>query len=146
MAEDTTIIDDLLDSTLDDLADLPEFKPFPPGAHRVILKFEKKTVNKHPSVELKLTAKETLELVNPTKDTPLEPGTETNVLYQLDNDFGQGKFKEALVPLGEHLGLTKLKDIMEAANGMEVTVVTTIRKNKDNPDLLYTSISNVIVD
>lgn len=145
MTEATASIDDLLDSTLDDLADLPEFKAFPAGVHKVTINFEKKTVNKHPSVELKMTAIETLELAEST-DTPLEAGTQTAILFALDNEFGQGKFKEALKPLAEHLNVTKLKDIIEQANGMEVTVVTTLRKNKDNPAQSYTGITNLIVD
>ena len=33
-------IDNLLDGTLDDLADAPEFKPFPLGAHKIVMKWE----------------------------------------------------------------------------------------------------------
>ena len=35
-------LDNLLDATLDDLEDLPEFTPFKPGAHKVTASFEEK--------------------------------------------------------------------------------------------------------
>ena len=44
-------IDSILDSTLDDLADMPEFKPFPAGAHKCTFDFEAKTINGKPAVK-----------------------------------------------------------------------------------------------
>jgi hypothetical protein len=43
----------LLDSNLDDLADLPEFKVPPAGAYNaVILRIEEKSIGSHPAVEM----------------------------------------------------------------------------------------------
>jgi hypothetical protein len=124
-------IDNLLDGTLDDLADLPEFKPFPNGAHKATIKFERKEINKHPSVEVTLVAQETLELVN-TSDTPLEKGAEASVAYMLDNDIGQGKFKELLLQLaGENAQGKKLSQLMEDYQNADVAVVTSKRPNKE---------------
>ena len=123
-------LDSLLDISLDDLADLPEFKVFNPGAHRCTFKMESKAINNHPSVEVKLTLLETVELA----DASLEPdaaGTESSVAYMLDNEFGQGKFKEILKPLGAHYGMSKFGEIQEASAGAEVLVVTKTRQNKD---------------
>lgn len=137
-------LDDLLDANLDDLADLPEFKTFPNGAHKVTIKWEQKKVNDHQALELKMTAVETLELSDPGKDTPLEAGTESSVLYMLDNEFGQGKLKEVAKVLGAATGHSKLKDIVENSNGMEVVVVTKVRQNKDKTQS-YTDISKMEV-
>ena len=126
-----TNFDDLLDGTLDDLSDIPEFKPFPNGAHRSTIKFEKKTVNEHPCVEVKLILIETLELANPNKDTPPEKGTEANVLYMMDNELGQGKFKELMKPFAELHGNLKLGQLIDASQGSEVTAVTNVRPNKE---------------
>ena len=141
---DTTNIDNLLDIALDDLADLPEFKTYPNGAHRVTISFEKKEVNNHPCVELKMKALETLELSDAAKDQPLEAGTESSVLYMLDNEFGQGKFKEICKPLGQHLGVAKLSEIIAGANGMEVVIVTKVRQNKDKSQS-YTDVVSLAV-
>lgn len=130
-AEEAAALDSLLDSTLDDLADLPEFKPYPNGAHQVTIAFEKKTVNKHPAVELKMTAISTLELSEPT-DAPLEKGSESSVLYMLDNEMGQGKFKEIIKILSAHFGAGKKNaEYIEEAKGLQCTVVTKKRSNKD---------------
>ena len=130
MSQNVMSLDSLLDISLDDLADLPEFKVFPAGAHRCSMSLESKDINGHPSVELKLRLLETVELASATDVAP-EAGTESSVAYMLDNEFGQGKFKEILKPLGAHFGLNKFGEIQEAAKDCEVLVVTKTRQNKD---------------
>ena len=41
---------DILDKTLDDLADLPSNKAFPPGAHTLKMRLEAKEINKKSTV------------------------------------------------------------------------------------------------
>lgn len=128
----STSLDSLLDATLDDLADLPEFTVLPAGVHKCTIDFETKEVNKHPSIELKIKLVETLELADPAStDAPLVPGTESSVLFMMDNGFGQGKFKEVIKPLLAHFGSTKVRDAVEQAKGMEVVLVTKQRINRD---------------
>ena len=127
---DQTNLDSLLDISLDDLADLPEFLVFPAGAHRCTVNFETKKIGEHPAVEVKLTLLEVMELSN-ASDTPPETGAESSCAYMLDNEFGQGNFKKLMTPLGQHFGVNKLSEIVEAAKGMEAVVVTKQRKNKD---------------
>lgn len=139
-------LDDLLDKTLDDLADLPEFKPFTPGAHRVRINFEKKIVNNHPSVEMSMELLETLELADPsTEEGASKPGDKTSVLFMLDNEMGQGKLKEVLKPISAALGLGKISEVIEAAKDLEVVVSTKVRVNKDKPDAKYTDIVSLQV-
>lgn len=136
----TQDINSILDATLDDIADLPAFKTFPAGSHVVVIKFEEKKVGDNPCVELKMTAKETMELANPSDIAPA-PGDETSVLFLLNNEFGLGKFKEVLKPLGEHFGTIVPRQIMEAANGAECLATTKVRKGKkDRADETYTDI------
>ena len=128
---DLSTIDSILGVTLDDLPDLPEFKVYPAGAHRVAIKFEKKQIGDHPSVELKLTMVETVELKDPAVDQPVEAGTESSVAFMLDNEFGLGKLKEIMKPLAEHFGTGNLLQIIEEATGTECLVVTKVRQNKE---------------
>jgi hypothetical protein len=123
-------LDSLLDMDLDDLADLPEFKVFPAGAHRCIMKLEKKMIGTHPAWELGLKLQETLELTDAAEVAP-EAGTESSVAYMMDNEFGQGKFKELVKPLAAHYGVTKVAEVVEQSNGAEVVVVTKVRQNKE---------------
>jgi len=137
-------IDSLLDGTLDDLADLPEFKPFPAGATRCVLTWDTtKKINGVPAIQLNMKAIETVELATST-DTPVVAGDETSVLFQMDNEFGQGKFKNVIAALKPVFGGNSNREVIEASNNGEVVVVTTIRKDKKDPDRKYTEVVNVI--
>ena len=144
MTEATFDMDAILDGTLDDLADVPEFKNFPNGAHTATIKFEKKTVNNHPCVEVKLVGIETQELADTVNDKPIARGDESSVLYMMDNDLGQGKFKELMKPFAEVHGNKKLSELMEDSQNSEVLVVTTQRANKDKTKV-YMDITNLSV-
>ena len=143
MATDNFDVDALLDGTLDDLSDLPEFKPYPAGTHAVVLTIVDKTaaanrVNNHPGFEVKMKAVETLELAN-SDDQPLAAGAETSVLYLLDNPIGQGSFKKLLASAAEHFGAKSNRELIADLNGATVAVVTRQRQNKDKTQT-YTDI------
>lgn len=137
-------MDSLLDGTLDDLADAPEFKPFPTGTHKAIIKFEQKKIGTHPSFELTLTAIETLELADPTKDTPLVAGATTSIAYMMDLEMGQGNFKKILASLAEHFGPMSNRELIAAAQNAECVVVTKIRQNREKTQS-YTDIVELMV-
>ena len=131
MSDQIFDINSILDGTLDDLADLPEFRPYPPGTHRVNIKFEQKVVNKHPGFEMKMVAQETVELPAGSTEQPLAQGAETSILYLLDNEIGQGQFKKILASLASHYGAKANRDLIAEAQGAECLVVTKQRQNKD---------------
>ena len=138
-------IDNLLDSTLDDLEDLPEFKAFPPGVHKVLISLDLKEVNDKQCVEMEMKALETVELAEPTKDTVLKEGDSCNILFMLDNEFGRGKLKAVATPLGEALDTSVLREVIEQAKGVECLVVTSLRKDKNDPDKKYTNVKELQV-
>lgn len=142
MSEATASLDSLLDSSIDDLADMPEFAVFPAGVLKVRVAFEQKEVNKHPAVEMKMVLVETIELADAT-DTPLAAGTESSVLFMLDNEFGQGGLKEVAKALAGTLGTTSLRDTLEQAKDMEITIVSKPRSNKEKTQR-YTGVSKVM--
>lgn len=135
MSNDEFNVDAILDGTLDDLADMPEFKPFPAGTHAVTLKIVDKTakkdrVNGHPGFEFKMTAVETIELAD-SSETPLVAGAETSVLYLLDNEIGQGAFKNVMKAAVEAFGPKTNRELLADLQGATVAVVTRLRENKD---------------
>lgn len=150
-------LDDLLDGTLDDLADIPEFKPFAAGAHKLKLNFDaSKKINDMPAIEVKLTMVESVELTDPTQ-VPPAPGDTTNVVYILKkkddkgnvvrNELAEGQFKKLmseLSPAFPDAGGSPRK-IMEAADGYEVLALTGTRENKKDPKnvKVYTSLESV---
>ncbi len=126
-----SVLDDILDQNLDDLADMPEFVVPPAGAYNAsILSVEEKEINDHPAVEVKFRFLETLELANES-DTPVANGTEASTSFMMDNEFGVGAFKELLKPIQTATGLAKTREIVAAMPGMQVMVVTKVRFNKD---------------
>ena len=118
-------VDNLLDLTLDDLKDLPANEPYPNGTHIAdLIEAGTKIVNKHPAVYFKFKYKAAVELAEETEASP-KPGDETEVIYMLDNDIGQGKLKNITKPLMYSLGVSSLRQLIEAIKGMEMLIVTT---------------------
>ncbi len=150
--EKASILDSLLDATLDDLADVPEFKPFPIGVHRCTIKWDMKVVNDSVNPQLTITAIETVDLKDPT-NTPCAPGDSTSQMFSLKkkdgtrNELGEGQWKNLLRPLKDHFMTSSIRETMDASNGCEVLAVTSIRtdkRDKDNPKH-YTEIVNIQV-
>jgi hypothetical protein len=131
-------IDSLLDGTLDDLADAPEFKPFPAGTHKVVITIVQKKIGTHPAFELAMKAVETIELSN-SEDTPLAAGSTSSEAFMMDNELGQGNFKKVLKSLADHFGAKSNRELIAEAQNLEVLVVTKVRQNKDKTQS-YTSI------
>jgi hypothetical protein len=132
-------LDSLLDGTLDDLADLPEFRPYVPGTHRVNFTIEpdqkEKTV-----YFAKLSLLETMEQVNPD-DKPLEVGCEAKIRYDLTNQYAQGNFKKLLTALAAHFGAKSNRELIaEASSPIECLVVTKLVENKKKPGNFYTDV------
>lgn len=128
----------LLDGTLDDLADRPEFLPFVPGAHRVKLQLiqdEKKASVLYASCVLL----ETLEQADPN-DTPMELGAKFRARMDLSNKFGQGDMKMILAAASSIFNERSVSKLIESlkSEGMECSVVT---ENRKNGDKVYTSIT-----
>ena len=142
MTEQT--IDSILDETLDDLADLPESKPFTPGAHVVSLSVVRD--QKKPTTFIaRFKHIETLELSSPSDDSP-KPGSEAVMFIHTAkkdgtaNEFGQGQLKQLLKPVSDATGLKKVSDILEALkSGIAVTIVSGIKKSTGYPDSMTLS-------
>lgn len=127
-----------LDTNLDDIADLPEFRPLPNGAYLVELEegIVQKTVNEHASLEAKLVVKEVLECDEKSLDEKLgekmpKAGDSTTLLFSLDNEIGAGMLKKFLKPLAEGLGYQKVGEVVENSRGLQVMVVLTRQWNKE---------------
>lgn len=127
-------IDNILDATLDDLADAPSIQLWPNGAHKATIEF--KVDKPKSSVQLHMTYVEPLELADPTS-TPPSAGDKNVVFFSLKkkdgtaNEYAQGALKGILTPLSATFGGASMTEVMENAKGAEVAVVTKIRLSKD---------------
>lgn len=134
--------DSILDATLDDLADLPEFVTPPAGAYNVtIVEGTIKKINEKPAVEFKLRFDATVEL-NDSNETPIKDGTECSVAYILDNEFGQGNLKELLKQLSDITGGGTVREQVAALKGAQVLMITSVRKDKKDADKKYLQIKS----
>jgi hypothetical protein len=138
-------LDNILDATLDDLADMPSIQLFPNGAHKVTLGFKVDKVKA--TVQCMLTYVEPLELADPTSVAPA-PGDKNGIFISLKkkdgtaNEYGQGALKQIAQALAKTFPGSSTAEILEAAEGAEVAVVTKIRhgkgeyEGKDNIDII----------
>lgn len=146
MTQDTTQdldLDSLLDETIDDLADLPETKPFPDGAHLVNLKIKRVQDEKKNPVpgkfivemkyiqEVELSDVDTPEDARSKEDDQFAAWIHTLKKDGTKNEFGQGQLKIIVKPLADALGLSKVGEVIAATEeGIQCIVVTKIRKAK----------------
>jgi hypothetical protein len=136
-------INALLDGTLDDLADMPEFRPYPIGTYRLQFKIEADKKDKTIFYS-KLKVLETVELAD-ANDIPVEVGAEAQVRYDLKNEYGQGAFKKVLAALQEHYNAPNNRALLEEVKDyIEVVAVTKHNKNKKN-DQVYTDLEAIKV-
>lgn len=136
-------LDNLLDETIDDLADMPETKPFPDGAHLVNLKLKRLTDDKKKVVPGKFMVEleyiSEIELSDPdTEESARSKEGDKNAVWihtvkkdGTKNEFGQGQLKLIIKPIADHLGVTTVSEVIAATEeGLQVIAVTKIRKAK----------------
>lgn len=130
-------LDSLLDSTLDDLADAPSFKPFPAGTHRVSCSFDVKQIGDKAAFELTCTMLEPIELADPTQELP-KAGDTASTAYFMGNDVGEGKFKVISKIFMEALNLENTKRaIIEGVKDVECVIISDVRTDKKDPTKQY---------
>ena len=151
-------IDNLLDGTLDDLADAPEFKPFPIGAHKIVMKWETKQMDdkklqgkKNTIVILKMKALETIETPAGSEEV-CSPGQEENIGFFLVHhsspkamEIGQGAFKEIMKSLAAHYGAKSNRELMADSEGAEALVTTGHRKDKTDTSKKSTTLEKLMI-
>ena len=141
---------DLLDSSVEDLAELEGFAPIPAGTHRLAIGWETKDINGKPSVILKMEVLETLEMANVAEEAP-EAGKKADVAFMLlkdngePNTMGQGQLRSVIESLKETFEGSTTRETMEASEGAEVIATLKIRANKNDPDQKFNNIVTLAV-
>lgn len=131
MSEVVMSMEDLLNSSVDQLADLKEFKPLPEGSYICIFDWAK---NESPAgVKFTLTVKEVVELANPTEENIAEanaPDAKETILFIFNtkdgkaNSMGQGELKNIVNEVfQETFGGETLAETLDNAKGAEIRVV-----------------------
>lgn len=129
-------LDSLLEGTLDDLAEVPDFVTYPAGTHRALMTWEMPTKERPATIGIKFSAIETVEL-NDANDAPLVPGSLTTVSFKMDNEYGQSNYRKIIASLSSNFGPGTNREIMEKSAGAEVVIITSLRygkKTESNPN------------
>ena len=144
MTESNLSVDDILDGTLDDLDDLPEFKAFAPGVHQVFTTMSIKDIGDNKAVEFAFKMISTIELANPKGIEPKE-GDTSSTICMLNNEFGLGALKKLAAPIREALGLEKTSEVIEQCIDIECIIVTGLRVDKKDKDKIYLQVKELQV-
>lgn len=136
---------DILDSTVDELADLKEFLPFPAGTYICLYEAELKAIQNKPAVISKFKLREVVELANAQHTEPAADAT-TDVAFILKNNDGgvnevaQGKLKLVVTALKETFGGDTVRETLQNAKGAEVKVTFKVRTDRNDKDKHYNDI------
>lgn len=137
-------LDSLLDGTLEELADMPEWKDFPDGVHTATIigwelkKFDdKKDKSKsNMMMELRLRAQATVETASGSEEV-CSPGQESSYSFFLVHhsspkamEVGQGQFKDIMKAFAASWGVKSNRELMEISTGSEVLITTGSRMDK----------------
>lgn len=139
-------LDELMNKTLDDLADLPGFEPPPAGGYRMKLVVAQKKINAKDAVEFKYEVIQCVEQSDPSAP-PAEAGKKFSESFMLDNETGIGFFKLAAAPIMQHFACKNFAEFFEKAKGpLEVFGVVAVRKwEKDGEKRESGKVSNLRV-
>lgn len=143
-------MEDLLNSSVDELVDLKEFKPLPIGEYLMVFNWEKS--DQPAGVRFILSVKEVIELADPSEANMEEasaPDAKESILFSFfskdgeDNSFGQGRLKQITNEVfKDTFGGETLGETLDNARGAEVRVVFKHRKDKNDPDKFYAEIKS----
>lgn len=147
---------DMLDKSIDDLADLPSFKVPDTGIYKLGVTVEVKEINNKPSVIAHCRVDELVELEDETiaENERARNGDKFDVAFILkdtdgnDNEMGWGRLKEFCKPFENHFGEKNLRTLLTQHLGSEVLVSAKVKKQarKSEPDKFDARISNIVIE
>lgn len=145
---------DKLDKQLDDIEDLPGFSVPPQGTYELLVSAEAKTLdgkNGKPDRDVVVLNYEVMGTIKLADDTAAAPivGDKFGEMFILDNEYGLGNLKKAMIPYSEAFGTSNLRElIQEKIQNVQITGTVKHRFNKkEDPQQLnpYANVTNVVV-
>lgn len=133
---------DILDGSIDDLADLQEYKPWPAGSYNAIFSWEVTKINDAPVVKFVFKNPEVLELADPEAEVPRE-NSSTSIsafLLQADgsvNENGQGLIKLVSKGLQDTFGGESPREVLDNAAGGKVAVTFKVTSRTKDGETNY---------
>lgn len=150
----------LLDATLDDLADLKKFEPFPAGSYKTQVAWEFPEDDELVIVRCDLKLLECLDVPGVSEENMPQPGKTATFWMRLQykdgrpllwddgtpNDQDQGRLKEilkAMAPVFNPDGALTNRELIEASQGAEVLVTLKVRASKKDKDVKFNEIKEL---
>jgi hypothetical protein len=147
--------DDLLDKSIDDLADLPEFKVPETGIYGLSVKLETKEINNKPAVVCKYTVRNVVELADSSipEEQHAKAGDGFDEAYILkdndgkDSEIAWGRLKQFLQPFEVHFGEKLISALVKRlADPVSITAKVTKKPRKDDKEKFSAQVSDITVD
>lgn len=150
---------DILDKSIDDIADLPSFKAPDTGMYRLSITFDTKEINKKPAVVARFVVRELLALADDAipENERAKPGDKFDVPHILkdedgkDSEFAWGMLKALIKPFEIHFGETNLKTLIkkmatEGGESVDITAKVVKKQRKDDKDKFSARVEEIVIE
>ena len=149
-----TDFDSLLNSSMDDLDDLPPVGVPPTGHYTLVVSAERVTpteAGKNEYIKFSYEVEAVNEVKNPEEESQAAAGMKFSQIFSpfkkdgTVNDFGIGFLKEAVAPFAASFGTIHLGESLQAIS--EVTVAASLIRKQDrkDPERFNFSLKDVVV-
>ena len=150
------IFDALLDKSIDDLADLPEFKVPDTCMYKLLMTTEGKAINEKPAVVAHFTVAELLELADDSvpENERAKNGDKFDIAFILkdkegnDSEIAWGKLKQLTAPFSEHFEEKNLRTLLKEKlnTAVSITAKVTKKQRKDDKDKYQADVTDIVID
>lgn len=146
---------DLLDKSIDDLADLPAFKVPDTGVYMLHVTADMKEINKKPAVTFSHKIRGIVELAEDIPEAErAKPDDKFDVAFILkddngaDNEMGWGRLKEYLKPFEAYYGEKNIKTLLMGPlkDGVDITAKVVKVERKREKGVFDARVSDIIVE
>lgn len=149
-----TDFDSLLNSSMDDLDDLPPVGVPPTGHYTLVVSAERVTpteADKNEYIKFSYEVEAVNEVKNPEEESQAAAGMKFSQGFSpfkkdgTVNDFGIGFLKEAIAPFAAHFGLSGIGETLQAINKVTVAASLVRKQDRKDPERFNFNLKDVVV-
>jgi hypothetical protein len=146
---------DILDKSIDDIADLPSFAVPDTGVYGLRITMEAKAINDKPTVVAHFEVRHVVELADSSipEESRAKAGDKFDRAYFLktndgaESDFGLSSLKEFVLPFESLAGTKNLREIVQfLATPVDITAKVVKRQRKDDKEKFEARVSDITID
>ena len=149
-----TDFDSLLNSSMDDLDDLPPVGVPPTGHYNLVVTAEcvdPEEADKNPYIKFSYEVEAINEIKNPEEEAQAAVGMKFSQIFSpfkkdgTVNDFGVGFLKEAIAPYAAEFDTSGIGETLQAINKVTVAASLIRKKDRKDPERFNFSLKDVVV-